>query len=88
METRWALALAGAAGVALYVIHRSTATPSAPAVPQSIPPKAGSGSSVGGLVQKIGNLGGTFVGGAAGLGPVAPVIGQGAGSFIAEEYGA
>lgn len=85
MHTGWALAIAGAAGVALFLVERKAA-PSAPAVPQSFTPKAGTGSSVGGLVQAGGNFIGNAVGSAAGLGPVSRPIGQAAGNFAKDEY--
>ncbi len=87
METRWALAIAGAAGVGLYLVHRGTVAPSAPAVPQSIPSRASSGSSIGGLVNKVGTIGATGAATLAGLGPAAPIVGKAGGGFVTDTYG-
>ncbi len=86
MQTRWALAIAGAAGVVLYFVNRNTSN--APAVQGSVPSKTNStGSSVGGLIQNGGNVIGGVIGGATGFGPAAKPLGTAAGNFAAAEYG-
>lgn len=84
MNTLAALGIAGAAGVALYLIERKTAAPALPPVPQSPP----SPSGVGGYLDAASNRIGTLVGGAAGAGPAAGFVGRASTGFVRAEYSA
>ena len=85
MTTPVALALAGAAAVAFFLVERKmTATPAAPPVPQSVP--TGGGVNVSGILNRIGQTSGGAIATAAGIPIAGPVVSKAAGNFVSAEY--
>ncbi len=85
MTTPVALALAGAAAVAFFLVERKiTATPAAPPVPQSVP--TGGGVNVSGILNRLGQTGGGAIATAAGIPIAGPVVSKAAGNFVSAEY--
>jgi hypothetical protein len=82
MNTLAALGIAGAAGVALYLVERKTATPAVAPRPVST-----GGDPVSGFLNRVGQIGAGAAATGAGLGAVAPVIGKAGGGFLSAEYG-
>lgn len=83
MSTGVALAIAGAAAVALFLVERK-AMPAAPPVPQSVP--TGGSTNVSGFINKVGQGGAAAVANAIGAGPLTPVISKAGGNFVSAEY--